>query len=255
MSSLKDYKTPSLDELAEEFLFIKNSSFFEVPGVILFDSGIPGPCLGVTIQTHGNEPSGLVALRYFRKENLVRNLLKGSVMFVLNNIEATGKYFETFKIDDVDERNKAKLATRWIFGKKGVNMNRLPADTLSLSGDSRSEILRAQKLAPVWKRFDVGLDIHTMKNTTDPMIISLGNVKDSLYRGFPFKNIIRNIEKVQKGKPASAFYGEPGVTPVFGIEAGLHEEAFSFKLAAVCVLTLLENIGMFPSRPEEKKKT
>lgn len=250
MSSLKDYKTSSLDELAEEFLLIKNSFFLGIPGVVLFDSGIPGPCLGVTIQTHGNEPSGLAALRHFRKENLVRNLLKGSVMFVLNNIEASERYFETFKISDPDKQDKMKLKARFC----DVNMNRLPADTLRLLGDSRSEIVRAQKLEPIWKQFDLGLDIHTMRNTTDPMVIALGDVKSDLYRGFPVDNIIRNIENIQTGKPASAFYGEHGVTPVFGIEAGLHEEASSFELAVICVLTLLQNIGMLTSEPEVAKK-
>jgi len=250
MSSLKNYVVPSLGGLAEEFSLIRSSSFLGIPGVIIFDSGIPGPCLGITIQTHGNEPSGLAALRYFRKENLTQNLLKGSVIFVLNNIEASERYFETFKISDSDERSKAKLKARFC----DVNMNRLPMDTLRLSGNFRSEIVRAQKLAPVWKRFDVGLDIHTMRNTTDPMIVALGDVKSDLYRGFSVNNIIRNIENVQTGKPAAAFYGESGVTPVFGIEAGLHEEASSFELAVVCVLKLLQNIDMLDGESEATKK-
>jgi hypothetical protein len=253
MSSLKGVTVPSLGNLAEEFSFIRNSSFLEVPGVIVFDSGIPGPCLGITIQTHGNEPSGLAALRHFRQENLVRSLLKGSVVFVLNNIDAAKRYFETFSITDVAVLTRAKLETRFCL-PDGVNMNRLPANTLELLSDARPEIVRAQKLAPIWKKFDVGLDIHTTKSPMAPIVIAIGTVGENLYRGFPIDVIYRNIENVQKNKPAVAFYGQPGITPVFGIEAGLHEEESSFGTAIVCVLGLLQNLGMLAGESSATKR-
>lgn len=240
----------TLSELKEEFSFIRNSSILNVPGVVVFDSGISGPCLGVTIQTHGNEPSGLAALRHFRKENTTRNLLKGSVVFVLNNIRAAEQYFKAMDISDPHENDAQKLAARFC----DVNMNRLPTNTLELSEDSRYEILRAQELRTVWKRFDVGLDIHTTKTTIDPMIIAIGDVKSELYRGFPIDIVIRNIENVQTGKPACAFYGQPGSTPVVGIEAGLHEESASFDMAVTLVNRLLHNMGMLPSSEEPQRR-
>jgi hypothetical protein len=230
----------TLAELAEEFSSIRNLSFLGVHGVAVFDSGIEGPCLGVTIQTHGNEPAGLSAFKYFREQNLVKQLVNGSVVFILNNIKAAERYFYALDISDPDERTASKFAARFC----DVNMNRLPDNTLEIFYDLRYEIVRAQELAPIWKRFDVGLDIHTTKATIDPMIIALGDVKSDLYRGFPVEIIIQNIENIQIGKPASAFYGNSGVTSVLGVEAGLHEDEKSFEMAITFVTTLLENLGM-----------
>lgn len=240
----------TLSELTEEFALIRNSSVLGALGVIVFDSGIQGPCLGVTIQTHGNEPAGLAAIRHFRKENVVEQLSNGSVVFVLNNIRAAERYFDALNVSNPDERTAAKFAARFC----DLNMNRLPKNTLKISGDSRYEIFRAKELWPIWKKFDVGLDIHTTKATIDPMIIALGDIKSNLYRGFPIDIIIRNIENVQTGKPASALYGQPGITPVFGIEGGLHEEVTSFNLAIECVLTLLQNIGMLTDSSKRVEK-
>ncbi|MES2314445.1 MAG: succinylglutamate desuccinylase/aspartoacylase family protein [Patescibacteria group bacterium] len=232
----------SLSELKNEFLLIKESSYEGIKGVMVFDSGIPGPCLGITINTHGNEPSGLAALGYFRKDDLVKSLISGRVMFVINNIQACEAYFKALEIENVSERETAKLKSRFC----DVNMNRLPTNTLELSGDKRYEILRAQELRQVWERFDIAFDVHSTRSESEPMIIALGNVQSTLYAGFPIGIIIRNIENVQSGKPASAFYGRAGETPVFAIETGSHEKETSFQTAMTCISILLQNLGMLP---------
>lgn len=238
----------TLSELVEEFLLLSNSKEQNIEGVIVFDSGIPGPCLGVTIQTHGNEPSGLAALRYFRQEQMVTKLIKGSVIFALNNIKAAESYFSALNIDDADEQISIKQAARY----HDVNMNRLPVDTFELVDDSRYEIVRAQKLRPIWERFDFGLDIHTTRAVIKPMIIALGNVSAKMYRGFPVDIILRNIENIQTGRPASYFYGKSGSTPILGVEAGLHEDSTSFGMAVSFVLNLLQNLEMLE---DERKNT
>jgi predicted deacylase len=236
-------KKALLKELEKEFVYIRNQKIGGVSGVLCFDSGVPGPCVGVTISTHGNEPSGLAALHYFREKKIADRLTRGSVVFVLNNILACERYFASLRISDPQKRETGKRAARFY----DVNMNRLPANTLRLSNDHRYEIRRAIELRSVWKRFDVGLDIHSTKSASDPMIVALGRVSPQLYDNFPIRSVIRNIERIQTGKPASYFYGKPGVTPVFGIEAGSHESLKAFQVAAACVVTLLDNMNMLES--------
>jgi len=50
--------------LRRQFDFIQQSICDGVKGVWNIDSGKSGPTLGVTIHTHGNEPSGLSFLFY-----------------------------------------------------------------------------------------------------------------------------------------------------------------------------------------------
>jgi hypothetical protein len=170
------------------------------------------------------------------------------VIFALNNIKAAESYFGALCIDDADEQALIRQAARY----HDVNMNRLPVDTLELVDDSRYEIVRAQKLRPIWERFDFGLDIHTTKAVIKPMIIALGDVSAEMYRGFPVDIILRNIENIQIGRPASYFYGKPGGTPILGVEAGLHEDPASFEMAASLVLNLLQNLEMLK---DERKTT
>lgn len=240
----------TLNELREEFTSLRNLSENGVQGVVRFDSGIDGPCVGITMQTHGNEPSGLAALRYFRTNNLVLKLRKGSVLFVLNNIKAAEQYFATMDITDATQREKQALATRFL----EVNMNRLPEDILERVDDSRYEIVRTQELLPVWKMFDIGLDIHTTTSVIEPMIIALGDASEDLYHGFPVKIVIRNIERIQSGVPASGFYGKPPLTPVLGVEAGIHEDSGSCNIAVTLVVSMLQNLEMLEVKEAQESK-
>jgi succinylglutamate desuccinylase len=251
MSSLQSHLVPSLDDLAEEFQIIKNSSLVGVPGIMLFDSGIPGPCVGITIHTHGNEPSGLAALRQFRQSGMQSRLLNGSVLFILNNIAATEKYFAALKETDSQLRESKKLAARFV----DINMNRLPKNLVELENPSESEILRAKELLWFWKTLDYLLDIHSTRSASPPMIIAIGETGQELYRRFPAEMVIRGIERVQTGKPACAFSAAAGKAQAFGIEAGSHEEASAFAIANACVLSFLQNLGLLPGERSEGKRT
>ena len=114
----------TLSELKEEYYSICNSLEFGVKGIVAFDSGVAGPCVGVTMMTHGNEPSGLAALRHFRASDMIRKLQKGKVIFVLNNVAAAEKYFAALDIVGQTEGARVRLSARFL----DVNMNRLPAD-------------------------------------------------------------------------------------------------------------------------------
>lgn len=156
---------PDLDQLKPEFDFIKSSRYEGINGVLFINSGVPGPILGITMQTHGNEPSGLATLWHFRHNfNLGANLQKGSVFFIINNIQATENYFSALNMDDGEEKETAKRRARFA----DCNMNRLPEETLELSNDARYEVRRAQELRPVWQKLEVAIDIHSVLQKSPP---------------------------------------------------------------------------------------
>ena len=223
-------------ELHKEFAFISARCYHKVPGVFIFDSSLPGPTLGITINTHGNEPAGLAIFWFLRNRFVLwQKLLKGRVIFVLNNPLATENFFRA-------RGSKQKKKARFV----ELNMNRLPPDVMTNSKDKRYEARRARELESIWQLFDVGLDIHSTAQDTLPMIINVGRFQRSLIRGFPIRTVISNIDKVQIGKPASAFYGHLPNTPVLGIEAGQHEKPESFERAIECSLALMRTVGLLP---------
>lgn len=233
--------------LSATFDQLANTRVNGISGVWGSFSGKPGPVVGITIMTHGNEPCGLGVLQHFQNLCwLERHLRKGSVYIVLNNLEAGRQYFEIANAGgDLD----AKLGKRFV----NVNMNRLPDDVYSLDGKDLYEVRRAQELRPIWDRFDHALDIHSVSQLgAEPMIVALERSDLGIVSDFPIEKIITRIDAVQHGKPASYFYGN-AKAPVYGIEAGSHEEEKSFTLAIACATSFLQSLGMMdreiPLRP------
>ncbi len=215
---------------------IKSMEHNGVPGVVLIQGNEPGPVLGITACTHGNEPSGLAVFQYLLDEfKLRQKLLKGSVYLVLNNIKAAEN---NFKASTTEERVRARFVD--------VNMNRLPDDLLKNNSHSSYEVLRTKELLPIFQEFEFGLDIHSTTQDSDPMIINLnGSLRTDLVRGFPIQLVISNIDTVQIGKPVSSFYGATtNPASVLVIESGTHESPRSFKIAIDSTLALLQNLNM-----------
>lgn len=215
-----------------------------VSGVMCIRSSTPGPVLGITACTHGNEPSGLAIFEYLLKEkNIEKELKCGTLYLVVNNIQAAEKFFDATNEEQI---RKARYCD--------VNMNRLPKETLQLTNDARCELVRARELYPIWKRFEFALDVHSTLEPSDPMIVSRGGeFHPNLVRGFPIEKLISNIDKIQIGTPAFAFYGGPkSETKVFAIEAGQHSDPSSFERAKGCAVSLLQNLGMLSGTPEMK---
>jgi predicted deacylase len=220
-----------------------NSNVDGVPGIVQIESTNPGPILGITACTHGNEPSGLAVFDYLLNELDVRNsLLRGTLFLVVNNIEATESFFAAATEKEVSHARY-----------KEVNMNRLPKNVLTLHTDKRYEIRRVHELLPIWRQFTVALDIHSTAVPTEPMIISRGDnfqLIEKLILGFPVGILISNIDGVTDTAPAFSLYGgERDDVPIFAIEAGQHTEGESFKRAVECSVSLLQNLGMFAGTP------
>lgn len=221
--------------LVDTFVQLSASTWQGVPGVHVVDGGRPGPTLGITICTHGNEPSGLAAYHHLLHVARVADaLLCGRIIFVLNNIEAARKFITA--TDDETVRT-----SRYV----DVNMNRLPDDLATRTADNRYEIQRAQQLLPVWQQFTIGFDIHSTVQHSAPMIIAGREFLPQLARGFPMRKVLSNIHVVQIGNPAFAFYGMPGADiPTIEIESGQHTDPASYERAIACSQALLRNLGM-----------
>lgn len=235
----------NLHEQGQSFKTLSNRSYLGVKGVELFDSGKPGPTLGITIQTHGNEPVGLAVYPYLKKVFSSRQgLLKGKVFVVLNNLRASRRYFEAMNRGDKAKMEKARSVD--------VNMNRLPTEKLDDPECKLYEVVRARQLMPIWKQFDYGLDLHSTSQKSNPMIVALDRSDLSLIDRLPFRDVISNIDKVQIGTPACALYGG-GKSSIFGLEAGQHTGKDSFQKAKVSVQVLLGLLGMVKMKEYPKK--
>lgn len=240
---------PSHEQLKREWDFLKRQKVDGIPGILIFDSGVPGPCVGITAMTHGNEPSGVAcAWHYRRAGNLAKRLVRGKVIIVLNNIEASKAYFAAKKIGDKVKVKSSRYIDR--------NLNRLPDNFLRIRKSDESEIIRAKELLPIWHRFDVAMDIHSTLTKSAPMIITVGGFHPELFKGFPIDIIVSNIDEVQIGKPATWFYGRgKGKTPVMGIEAGSHGNKKSLLMAIRSVEALLANVMVIdqPARTSRER--
>lgn len=212
-----------------------------IPGVLRIESAKPGPILGITACTHGNEPSGLALFDHLLNEkNIEKELLCGTLYLAVNNLEATEKFFMAATEEEV---------RRSRYGD--VNMNRLPEGTLHHADATQYEVKRARELYPIWQQFEIGLDIHSTLDQSEPMIISGGEgFPADIVHGFPIKTLISNIDRVQIGVPAFAFYGGLGsATKVVAIEVGQHTDPQSFERAAHCAVSLLQNLAMVSGSP------
>jgi succinylglutamate desuccinylase len=225
-----------LAELRTVFDRLMESSYNGVPGVMKIEGDLPGPTVAVMAVTHGNEPVGLSTMKYILDEIAPHpDQLAGSILLVVNNLEAAEMYFNA---ETEDEKNQARF--------KDVDINRIPDGAIDDPTDTRPEIVRVRALRQALSDVDVVLDMHSTTQASTPMIISLGDSLDmGLVRGMPIETIISNIESVQIGKPSISYYGSgnPSVRRL-GIETGSHEDPATFVRAVACTQALFQNLKM-----------
>ena len=78
--------------LASAFYALTGSSYEGIRGVLCHDSGIDGPCVGITINTHANEPSGLIMMwNLLFQFGLPQRMQKGKIFFVTIDLLASAK--------------------------------------------------------------------------------------------------------------------------------------------------------------------
>ncbi len=125
-----------------------------IPYVWSFDSGRPGPHVGINALIHGNELSGAWAL--VRLLELGLRPQRGRLGLSFANIEA----FAHFDPDD-------PTASRFL----EEDMNRLWRREL-LEGPARTvELRRARELLPHYRSLDFLLDLHSMQTASPPLML------------------------------------------------------------------------------------
>lgn len=235
-----------VEDLEPVFNHIAKQEYEGVKGVICFGGKRPGPTIGVSIGTHGNEPVGLIALKHLLEREIVYN---GKLIVTLNNIEATKNFFHA---KDHEERDSARFIDH--------NMNRLPKDVmeLELTKNDPYEFYRAQELFPIWKQFvDGGLDIHSTSSDSPPMLINRQEFAKKLrpyVKDIPVELKITGVLERLCGLPVIDFYGTPNKTMTTLLEAGQHTKDDSCTIANSSIMMLLSRLGMLRNNyegPEE----
>jgi hypothetical protein len=226
---------PDMADLKETFEWLSKSEYQGVKGVAKFDSGVPGPTVGITVLTHGNEPAGLAPVWLASKEGgMFDQLTCGSVIVAIANIDAATEYFSK-----VEAATPEELAA---FRSIDLNMNRLPAD-LASTDRSNAEIDRAKDLLPILAEFDAGLDIHSTDVESSPMLVGNSYMSPALQQSFPIEVVLVGIAETMKEKPLMQFYGD-GRVPAAVIEAGSHQSNSSYETAIISTAGFLQNMGL-----------
>ncbi|WP_323795988.1 succinylglutamate desuccinylase/aspartoacylase domain-containing protein [Nisaea sp.] len=120
-----------------------------------FDSGIPGPKVLITALVHGNELCGAIALDHLF-QNDVRPRV-GSLTLGFCNVAANAEFradYPAFSRFIDEDFNRV-----W-------DLDILDSDTHSL------ERARAREIRPIVDEADFLLDIHSMQNATEPLVLA-----------------------------------------------------------------------------------
>ncbi len=126
-----------------------------IPYVTRFDRGKAGPFVVVNALIHGNELCGAAALDHLFRAGPRPS--RGALTLVFADVEA----YEEF--DSADP-----LASRYL----DEDMNRVwDKETLD-GGRSSSELKRARALRPVFDSADFLLDLHSMQNSSTPLLLA-----------------------------------------------------------------------------------
>jgi predicted deacylase len=136
----------------------------EVEGVWLFESNLPGPFTVITCLIHGNEICGPWAIKELI-ENIQESKLvlqKGKLCLVLCNLDA----FDNFNPADLH-------ASRFV----EEDMNRVWSSD-KLQSASTLERKRASALLPYLSQADYLLDLHSMHDPGDPLLLTGLSSKD-----------------------------------------------------------------------------
>src|SRR5437870_415528 len=97
--------------------YFKESTCDSVSGALLIEGKKPGPTLGITACTHGNEPSGLAVFAYLLEQTKIRDRLEcGRLYLIVNNLLAAERSFSVRSDTTLTEkcRKKAIEATRYV---------------------------------------------------------------------------------------------------------------------------------------------
>jgi predicted deacylase len=204
-------------------------------GVWFFDSGLAGPCVLISALIHGNEICGALAaidlIESLQKNSI--KLIKGKLIVAFCNISA----FNHFDADDLH-------ASRFV----DEDMNRIwSTDKLTIAGDTEpaqktSERSRAIELLPYILQADFHLDLHSMHDPGDPLVLTgllAKNIDFAKTLNLPAHIIVDAGHS--EGVRLRDFRPE---TIALLIECGFHLAASSYAIAKHCTEKFLTATGL-----------
>jgi predicted deacylase len=203
-----------------------------IPYVHTFDSGLPGPHVMINSITHGNEVCGAIIVKELLDLDIRPE--RGRLTLAFANVDA----FNNFHADTPDD-------SRFV----DQDLNRVWTTEIldDLSLDS-SELRRARMMRPVIDTIDFLLDLHSMHERSDPLIIAGPLDKGvSLGRemGAP-ATIIRDAGH-SDGRRLRDYgdFGDPD-SPKNAtlVECGQHWEASVLSVARDCTARFLRSSGI-----------
>ena len=123
--------------------------------VHVLDSGKPGPNVMVQALTHGNEYCGAIALNFLLKKKIFPQ--KGKLTLAFANVAA----YARFDFNDPDR-------SRYI----DEDYNRVWGDDALRGPRDSAELRRARELRPFVDAADLLLDLHSMHEPCEPLLVT-----------------------------------------------------------------------------------
>ncbi len=189
-----------------------------VVGVKSFHSGKPGPIIGFSACTHGNEPVGLAVLDMVETMHGEGKLLQGGVLCFLTNIRAAEAWFES-------ETEEEKRMSRYIH----MNMNRI---TKPRNPEESYEYNRVMELKGLLSTCDVGIDFHSTSIPIEPMALLPTIEGLALAAAMGVEKVMTQAEQVMGKVLLTSYYGglEQETSSVL-VECGTHSDIATFDHA------------------------
>lgn len=203
----------------------------DVPFFQCWESGVPGPRVMITGLVHGNELCGAIALDRLHQSDIRPR--RGSLTVGFANVAAYGAFDPSYP-----------TLSRFI----DEDLNRL-WDLDTLHGKRSSlELARARAIRPLVDRTDFLLDIHSMQNATEPLLLAgLTEPGVALARkvGFPETVVIDGGHASgARLRDYGAFADPKGPRAALLVECGQHWEARSAPVAFETSLRFLAATGI-----------
>jgi predicted deacylase len=207
-----------------------------------FDSGIPGPAVGIAGLTHGNEVCGMTAVTWLLDTGV--RPARGSLTLFLGNVAA----YERLRADDPANQTRHRFVDR--------DMNRVWGDDVLGSDRDSVEAQRARALLPVVESLDALLDIHSTTFCDIPF---------QVYPGLPRTRALADaigsppIHVIMRGGQHSGVtmcergrFGDPHAAAIgLGVECGTHLSAAAGEVAKDTAMRFLARSGILAPREVE----
>jgi hypothetical protein len=204
------------------------------------------PAFMLLVQLHGNEPAGLAAFLYTLALSQCGQL-RQPVIAVIGNDTAAEQYFNHYSKHPKSPQTSRDIFRRGIddSGNALADMNRLPVNFLELKTTKKKPyIKRWQELNFIADNVTGILDIHSARGN---MVCVTDSSDNNQLAGANIRNILHGLtQAIGAATDSETFKTVAGkklnIKHQFGIEAGMHEDKNSFRIAAEFVASLFTNL-------------